>query len=157
MRDAAARAGDSGHRFRLDNGQLARLRFERNLKRGTEDEYPRAVVSLDPPPIEQAIIAAFVALRGGRVEDKEMRRVDRALLGAHSYEQAREAQAKGEPLPDEPPGADNVTADDALDGFRYLYAEDLLRHYRADFDNMPRLDQAALPQPNPSSWTGTLY
>jgi hypothetical protein len=134
LRDSAARAGDSGHRFRLDNGQLARLRFERNLKRDNEDEYPRAVVSLDPPPIEQAIIAAFVALKGERVEDKNMRRVDRALIGAHWYEQAREAQANDEPVPDEPPDADNVTMHDALDGFGYLYAEDLLRHYRADFD-----------------------
>jgi hypothetical protein len=32
LRDAAARAGDSGHRFRLDNGQLARVKFERNVK-----------------------------------------------------------------------------------------------------------------------------
>ena len=144
LRDAAARAGDSGRRFRLENGQLARLRFERSVDRDNEDEYPRAVVSLDPPPVEQAIIAALVALQGERVEDKDLRRVDRALLGAHWYEQAREAQANGEPLPDEPPGADEVTAHDALDGFKYLYAEDLLRHYRADFDNIPRLDQAAL-------------
>src|SRR3712207_1140877 len=124
LRDAAVRAGDSGHRFRLQQGQLARLRFERNLERDNKDEYPRAVVSLDPPPIEQAIIAALVALRGTRVEGKDLRRVDRALLGAHWYEQAREAQAKDEPLPYEPPGAVDVTAHDALDGFGYLYAED---------------------------------
>jgi hypothetical protein len=144
LRDATVRAGDSGHRFRLDNGQLARVKFERNVRSGNKDEYPRALVSLDPPPIEQAIVAALVALQGERVENKDLRRVDRALLGAHWYQQAREAQAKDEPLPDEPPDADNVTMDDAMDGFGYLYVEDLLRHYRADFDNMTRLDQAAL-------------
>jgi hypothetical protein len=144
LRDAAVHAGDSGHRFRLEKGQLARLRFERNLMRDDKDEYPRALVSLDPPPIEQAIIAALVALRGKRVEDKDLRRADRALAGAHWYEQALEAQAKDEPLPDEPPEADSITAHEALDGYGYLYAEDLLRVYRADFENMPRLDQAAL-------------
>jgi hypothetical protein len=140
LRDTAVRDGDAGRRFRLNNGQLARLSF----KRERDNEYPHAVVSLDPPPTEQAIIAALVALYGKRVEEKNLRRVDRALLGAHWYEQALEALAKGEPLPDDPPGADNVTPDDTLDGFRYLYVEDLLRHYRPDFDNIPRWDQVAL-------------
>jgi hypothetical protein len=144
LRDAAVRAGDSGHRFRLEKGQLARLRFERNLEHDNKDEYPRALVSLDPPPIEQAIVAALVALRGKRVEGKDLWRVDRALAGAHWYEQALEARATDEPLPDEPPEADDITAREALNGFNYLYAEDLLRHYRPGFDNMPRLDQAAL-------------
>jgi hypothetical protein len=144
LRDAAARTGDSGHRFRLGKGQLARLKFERNPKRDDKDEYPRARVSLDPPPIEQAIIAALVALRGKRVQKRDLVRVDLALLGAHWHQQTLEAQAKGEPLPDEPSGADGATANDALNGLDYLYVEDLLRHYRADFDNMPRLDQAVL-------------
>ena len=96
LRDAAVRAGDSGHRFRLDNGQLGRLKFESAVKSDNKDEYSRARVSLDPPPIEQSIIAALVALRGEHVEDKDLRRVDRALLGAHWYEQARRfSRARG--------------------------------------------------------------
>jgi hypothetical protein len=146
LQDAAIRAGDAGHRFRLDNGQLARVKFERNAKSDNKDEYARARVTLVPPPIEQGVVAALVALRGKHVEAKELRgrHVERALLGAHWLEQVREAHAKDEPPPDELPDADNVKLDEALDGFGYLYAEELLRHYRADFDKMPRWDQAAL-------------
>jgi hypothetical protein len=139
LQDAAVRGGDSGVRFKLDNDQMARLAF----KREEHGDYSAAHVSLDVPRMEQAIIAALAALRGTHVEE-HLRRVYLALPAARWHRQAVEAMGKDEPLPEEPPGMERAVPDDAFGGLGYEYAEDLLRHYRPDFDDMPNTDQAAL-------------
>jgi hypothetical protein len=140
LKDAAVSGGDSGVRFSLDNNQMARLAF----KREDRSDYSTADVSLDVPRVEQAVTADLVALRGTPVEEDNLRRVWLALPTARWQRQALEAMGKGQPLPEEPPGTEHATADDAFQGLGYGYAEDLLRHYRPDFDNMSVMLQAAL-------------
>ena len=128
------------HRFRLDNGQLARLSIEREER----DAYASATVLLDVPRAEQAIVAALVALQGTHVEKEKLYRVHDVLLAAHWTEQASESAAKDKPRPERPPGMKKTTAEDVKQGYKYRYAEDLLRHYRPEFDDMAQMDQAAL-------------
>jgi hypothetical protein len=140
LKNAATTKPDAGDRFKLDNGQLARLSFRREK----EGNYPRARVTLDAPRVEQAIIASLAALHGDSVEKKDLLHVREALLGARWYRQAFEASRQGEPLPEVSSAMESITANVTLQGLDYEYAEDLLRHYRSDFDDMPDTDQAAL-------------
>jgi len=78
------------------------------------------------------------------VEKRDLLRVRDALQGARWYRQAFEASGKGEPLPEVSSAMKQVTPNVGLRGFDYEYTEDLLRHYRPDFDDMPITDHAAL-------------
>lgn len=137
---AAVREKAPSHRFRLDNGQLARLSIESE----EGGYYPNAVVALDVPKAEQAIVAALVALKGTQVEKEELYRVHDALASAHWAEQSLESAAKDKPRPEKPSGMKKTTTKDVKQGYKYRYAEDLLRHYRPEFGDMAQMDQAAL-------------
>src|SRR5215212_2476136 len=140
LQDTATQETDAADRFRLSNGQLARIAF----KREKNGQYPTAAISLHVPRAEQAIMAALVALQGTRVEMEDLLRVDRALLAARWSKQTLKALAEGESEPEVPARLDKATSEDTFSGYGYMYVEDLLRHYRPDFDDLPYMDQAAL-------------
>jgi hypothetical protein len=140
LQSFAERSAKDQKRFRLPNGQQARIRFER----GSEDEYPMAKIELETPRIEQAIIAAIVGLKGKHTEKRERLRVRHALSAARWSRALIENLANGGPKPEQAPGLENAKGKDARAGYAYRYAEELLRHYRSEFDSMPQLDQAAL-------------
>lgn len=127
-------------RFKLPGGEQARF----SLERDEESEYPTAKIQLGVPRIEQAIIAAVVALQGEQTQRKRLLRVPCALGAARWTRRAFEALARGEPRPDEPPELKKARVGDTFAGFAYTHVEKLLRHYRPDFDDMPQQDQAAL-------------
>jgi hypothetical protein len=136
LKNAATR-DEPNKRFRLNNGQLARLSYVRDHDSG----YTRAQVSLETPSIEKAIVAAIVALQGEEIEPK---RVRRSLAAAKWTRESLQALAVGDPKPERPVSTSSAKAGDVSDGFGLLYVEDLLRHYRPDFDDMTEYDQATL-------------
>jgi hypothetical protein len=133
----AATKDEPSTRFRLNNGQVARISHVRDEDSG----YTRANVSLETPRIEKAIVAAIVALKG---EEIEPTRVRRSLATAKWTRESLLALAVGDPKPEKPVSLSRATAGDAKDGFGLLYVEELLRHYRPDFDDMTEYDQATL-------------
>jgi hypothetical protein len=139
-----------GEKFPLTNRQAARVSVERreHLDPATlekvEDEYPRAYISLEVPRVEQAIIAAVTALRYERVEKRDMLKVHRQLPAARWTQQALEGLAAGEQEPEEPSSASGATLTDAFEGFRFMLADELIKHYRPDFEDMAPGEQSGL-------------
>jgi hypothetical protein len=133
----AATKDEPNTRFRLNNGQVARISYVRDEDSG----YTRANVSLETPRIEKAIVAAIVALKGEVIEPK---RVRRSMAAARWTRESLLALAVGDPKPERTVSTSRATAGDARDGFGLLYVEDLLRYYRPDFDDMTEYDQATL-------------
>lgn len=138
---------EAGQRFLLDNGQLARLSVERRkdpdpLEDGRWDDYPRARVSVDVPRAEQATIAAITALRFEDTEDRDKLEIRRTLPAARAALHMLEALATGEEEPEVPPEASGTTIGDSEKGLRYKWADDLIRHYRPEFEDMPIGEQS---------------
>lgn len=139
--EADRHGADPGDRFLLENGQMARLSLER--KDGV-DEYPRAVVSLSVPRLEQAIAAAVVALQAEPVKKEELGRTHLALGAREWTEENIRAMAGGQEKLETPPEPQNAKMKDIFRGSSYDYAVDLLRSYRPNFGEMPPQDRAAL-------------
>lgn len=108
------------------------------------DDYPRAYVDLDVPRAEAAVIAAVTTLRGKTIEKKDTLKVHRQLPAARWNDAAMRAVVAGEPRPEEPAELKEATAGDVFAGRKFMLADDLLRHYRDDYGELPAAEQARL-------------
>lgn len=139
---------ETSQRFRLEKGQLARVSVERkkNPDPLADDEewedYPRAHVSLDVPRVEQAIIAAITVLGFRDVSDKDLSEIRRTLPAARATGRLPGALARGGEEPETPTEAAGATIRDSGKGFQFKWADDLIRHYRPGFENMPIGEQS---------------
>jgi hypothetical protein len=137
LKDTAGKDSERQNQFSLSNGQVARVSFDLDYDNG----YRRAIVATKTPRVEQAIIAALVALRGSEVRPE---RVRRSIMAAQWTKESMHARAAGSPLPDKPRELAQAKARDVEAGYRLDYARTLLAHYRPGFDDMPENDQIAL-------------
>ncbi len=141
---------ETGEKFSLHNGQVARMIVERRTHRdsvsGDErmDEYPRAYVNLEVPRAEAAVIAAVTTLRGETIEKRDMLKAHRQLPAARWHEAALRALGTDEPRPEMPPGLKGATTKDVREGYRFKLADELLRQYRANYGELPPAEQARL-------------
>jgi hypothetical protein len=136
--ESAAREEDkTASRVRLPNGQLARISF------GLDADYGRrsAKLSLETPRVEHAVIAALAALNGREVDPRRVRRSIHASEWGH---EALHSLVKGDPRPEPPAEIKGATFGEVRAGRSLRYAQVLLRHYRLEFDSMPKEEQVAL-------------
>jgi hypothetical protein len=142
---------EPGKKITLHNGQVARVVFERRTYQAPVsddgdrmDEYPRAYVDLGVPRADAAVIAAVTALRGETIAEKEMLYVHRQLPAARWNDAALRTLGTDEPRPEAPSELNGAKEGDVFKGYRFMLADDLLRHFRDDYGERPLTEQVRL-------------
>lgn len=136
---------DGWKRFRLPNGQLARMSFSYKGGRGLRYGFRSVRVTLETPKAEKAIFAALVALKGERVEAERLRY---AAILADSIDKAQTSEYSpsrdwAQSL-DENPRLRKATAKDWKGVPTVRFVSELLGHYRPEFAELPAHEQVAL-------------
>ena len=132
-------------RFRLPNGQLARMSFSYKDKTGLKYGFRSARVTLETPKAEKAIIAALVALEGKKVGPERLRFAS-ILKETLNKAQANEYSSLRDWAEDlrSNPRLGKAKMGDWHGASTVRYLRELLRHYRPELDELPEYEQVAL-------------
>jgi hypothetical protein len=141
LRNRTARDSDTVRQVQLSKGRIAYLRL--GARRDRRYGYKSAEVSVEPPALEKATVAALVALEGRKLDPRRVRRVFplwKTLLELQSSEPIQRERALK--AMEEPRFAE-AALDDVDDGEQLECLRELLRHYRLEFDSLEKQEQIA--------------
>src|SRR5215208_2234604 len=136
---------ETWRRLRLSNGHLVRLTDGGDSAWRSRYGFKPTSVALQTPATEKAIVAALAALKGKTTEPRRMRyasAISESVYRASSGEFGS-LRAWMESLSKEP-RLEGALERDGRNVPVARLLEELLRHYRAEFDNLPEHKQAGL-------------
>jgi len=136
---------ETWRRLRLSNGHLVRLTYAGDSAWRSRYGFKPTSVALQTPATEKAIVAALAALKGKTTEPRRMRyasAISESVYRASSGEFGS-LRAWMESLSKEP-RLEGALERDGRNVPVARLLEELLRHYRAEFDNLPEHKQAGL-------------